>query len=375
MRYNKGTEIGVNTMNKKTFDIAVIGAGPAGLSAAYEAAVSGAKVCIIDENKVPGGQLFKQIHKFFGSKTHHAGTRGFRIAEKLVQNVKDSGVAIYLDTIAWGLFPGFRIGITIADDRSMMIEAKKVIIATGASENTLAFPNSTLPGIIGAGAAQTLMNIRKVRPGKKAVVVGSGNVGLIVSYQLMQAGVDVVALVEAAPTIGGYLVHASKIRRAGVPILTKTTIVEAYGETGVEKVTIANVDENFKPIAGTERDIDTDLVCIAVGLHPMTDLCWMLGCEFAFSGLLGGHVPRHNCDMETSIEGLYIAGDVSGIEEASIAIEEGKLAGVKAAAALGFMPGRMAQELSAQMTANMAELRSGAHGEKIAECKKQVMGG
>ncbi len=361
-------------MNKKTFDIAIIGAGPAGLSAAYEAALSGAKVCIFDENKVPGGQLFKQIHKFFGSKTHHAGTRGFRIAEELVKNVQESGVEIFLDTIAWGLFPGFRIGITIADEKTMMIEAKKIIIATGASENTLAFPNSTLPGIIGAGAAQTLMNIRKVRPGKKAVVVGSGNVGLIVSYQLMQAGVDVVALVEAAPSIGGYLVHASKIRRAGVPILTKTTIVEAHGEKGVEKVTIADVDERFKPIAGTERDIDADLVCIAVGLHPMTELCWMLGCEFTFSGLLGGYVPRHNCDMETTIEGLYIAGDVSGIEEASVAIEEGKLAGVMSAAALGFIPGKLAQELKEKMTENMYELRSGAHGEKIAECKRQVMG-
>ncbi len=362
-------------MNKKTFDIAVIGAGPAGLSAAYEAAISGAKVCVIDENKIPGGQLFKQIHKFFGSKAHHAGTRGFRIADKLVQNVQESGVEVFLDTIAWGLFPGFRIGITISDEKTMMIEAKKVIIATGASENTLAFPNSTLPGIIGAGAAQTLMNIRKVRPGERAVVVGSGNVGLIVSYQLMQAGVDVVALVEAAPNIGGYLVHASKIRRAGVPIMTKTTVTYAYGEKSVEKVTIADVDENFKPIPNTERDIETDLVCIAVGLHPMTDLCWMLGCEFSYSGLLGGHVPRHNCDMETSIEGLYIAGDVSGIEEASIAIEEGKLAGVMVSAALGFIPGKKVQELKEQITKNMAELRSGTHGEKIAECKKQVMGG
>ena len=365
--------IGANIMNKKHVDIAIIGGGPAGLSAAYEAAGCGAKVCVIDENKIPGGQLFKQIHKFFGSKNHRAGTRGFRIAAELVKKVQDSGVEILLDSVAWGIAPGNKIGVTVSDEKTWMIEAKKIIIATGAAENPLAFPNSTLPGIVGAGAAQTLMNIRKVRPGKKALVVGSGNVGLIVSYQLMQAGVDVVGLVEAAPKISGYLVHASKIRRAGVPIWTRKTIVKAEGENEVEKVTIADVDDSFQPINGTEMDLEVDLVCIAVGLHPLTELCWMSGCDFAFSGKLGGYVPKHNCDMETSVEGLYIAGDVSGIEEASVAIEEGKLAGVAASQALGYIPKEVAVELKSNILENIDELRSGSHGQEIAYCKEQIM--
>ncbi len=362
-------------MSNNVYDVAVIGAGPAGLCAAYEAAVSGARVCVIDENKAPGGQLFKQIHKFFGSKAHHAGIRGFRIADELVEMVQDAGVEVYLDTIAWGLFPGFKIGTTTADTDTRMIDAKRVVVATGAAENALAFPGSTLPGIIGAGAAQTLMNIRRVRPGNRAVVVGSGNVGLIVSYQLLQAGVEVAALVEAAPQISGYLVHAGKIRRAGVPILTQCTVVSAEGKLGVERVTIADVDEAFKPLAGTERDIETDLVCIAVGLHPMTEICRMIGCNFSFSGGLGGFVPRHNESMETSVAGLYVAGDISGIEEASIAIEEGRLAGVMAAASLGYIPSALLAETKCGMLARIAQLRSGDHGDKIAVCKQQIMEG
>ena len=362
-------------MNKKYVDIAVIGGGPSGLSAAYEAAISGASVCLIDENKTLGGQLFKQIHKFFGSKVHKAGTRGFRIGELLLKDVIEANVDIMSDAIAWGINPGYKIGVTVADEKTWSIEAKKIIIATGAAENILAFPGSTLPGIIGAGAAQTMMNIRNVRPGNRAVIVGSGNVGLIVSYQLMQAGVDVVALVEAAPSIGGYLVHASKIRRAGVDILTGTTIMRAIGDSEVEAVEIADADGNFEPIPGTQRRIDCDLVCIAAGLHPMSELCWMMQCDFVYCGGLGGHVPKHDRDMQTSRTGIYIAGDIAGIEEASIAIEEGRLAGIAASEALGYIPHKMARELKDSIWDSLGELRSGSHGAHTAELKKQVMGG
>lgn len=361
-------------MNKKYVDVAVIGGGPAGLSAAYEAAISGANVCLIDENKTLGGQLFKQIHKFFGSEAHRAGTRGFRIAEMLLKNVLDAKVDVMSDAIAWGISPGYKIGVTVADETTWTVEAKKIIVATGAAENTLAFPGSSLPGIIGAGAAQTMMNIRKVRPGNRAIIIGSGNVGLIVSYQLLQAGVDVVALVEAAPSIGGYLVHASKIRRAGVDILTRTTVVRAIGEAEVEAAVIADVDEKFEPVKGTERTIACDLVGIAVGLHPMTELCFMMQCDVAYCGGLGGFVPKHDMNMQTSRNGIYIAGDVAGIEEASVAIEEGKLAGIAASEALGYIPHDLSRELKGRLHENLSELRSGSHGAHIAKLKKEVMG-
>lgn len=215
-----------------TTEIAIIGAGPAGLSCAVEAARAGVKVTVLDENLKPGGQLFKQIHKFFGSREHKAGIRGFRIGEQLLEETEKLGVEVLLNSTVYGLYEDKLIAY-IKDGRDHTLKAKKIVIATGASENALAFPGCTLPGVMGAGAAQTMINVNRVLPGQKIIMVGSGNVGLIVSYQLMQAGADVVALIEAAPKIGGYGVHAAKIRRAGVPIFVSTTIKEVLGEEKV----------------------------------------------------------------------------------------------------------------------------------------------
>ena len=166
-------------------DVAIIGAGAAGLSAAVEASSAGAKVLVIDENSRPGGQLFKQIHKFFGSSAHLAGVRGYEIGKQLLHQVEQSGAEVMLDSLAYGYFPKEGIGL-IHNNRHYVVKAKKTILAAGAKENYMAFPGSTLPGVMGAGAAQTMVNINRVLPGKKVVMVGSGNVGLIVSYQLMR---------------------------------------------------------------------------------------------------------------------------------------------------------------------------------------------
>ncbi|MCL4415772.1 MAG: NAD(P)/FAD-dependent oxidoreductase, partial [Actinobacteria bacterium] len=206
-------------------ELAVIGAGPAGLSAAVEAAKNGVDVIVIDENKKPGGQLFKQIHRFFGSEEHLAGTRGFEIGNMLLDDAKKYGVKVLLDNIVWGLFPDLKIGIS-DNEKVSIIEADKVIVATGAVENSLSFPGWTLPNIMGAGAVQTMINIHRVLPGSRVLTIGSGNVGLIVSYQLMQAGADVLAVIEVMDHIGGYMVHASKIARMGVEILTSHTITK-----------------------------------------------------------------------------------------------------------------------------------------------------
>ena len=212
-----------------------------------------------------------------------------------------------------------------------------VIIATGAAENMVTFPGWTLPGVIGAGAAQTMMNLHGVRPGSKILMLGSGNVGLVVSFQLMQCGCDVVALVDAAPRVGGYGVHASKIARTGVPFYLSHTIVKAEGEDHVTGVTIAEIDSSFKFIPGTEKHFDVDTICLAVGLSPMSQLLKMAGCEMEDNPKRGGQVPVCDEYGRTSVPGLYVAGDVSGIEEASSAMIEGRMAGVVAAEYLGYV--------------------------------------
>jgi NADPH-dependent 2,4-dienoyl-CoA reductase/sulfur reductase-like enzyme len=358
-------------------DVVVVGAGPAGLAAAIEAAKAGAEVLLVDLNIKAGGQLFKQIHKFFGSSEHHSGVRGTDIGKILLKEAEDSGVEIWLGSTVIGLFPGNKVAIEKgydSENKTMItVLAKKIVVATGGSENAVRFKNWTMPGVMGAGAAQTMVNVNHVKPGKKVVMLGSGNVGLIVSYQLMQAGCEVVALVEGANKIGGYAVHAAKISRAGVPIYTGHTVTEVRGDKTVSEVVIAKVDEKFKPIEGTERVLDADVVTIAAGLKSNVELLRLMKCEFTFNPVFGGYIPLHNENMETSVEGIYVAGDSTGVEEANTALEEGKIAGISAAASLGLIDEKIAKNQVSEIWDRMEALRLGPFGEKRFDAKERIL--
>jgi len=351
-------------------EIAIVGAGPAGLTAAIEARNCGARVILIDENQRPGGQLFKQIHKFFGSHKHYAGVRGYVIGEQLLRDCQRLKVSVMLETVVWGIFGDHQLGI-VSKSGSAVMKAGKVILATGASENPLAFPGWTLPGVMGAGAVQTMMNIHRVLPGRQALIVGSGNVGLIVAYQLLQAGANVLAVLESAPLVGGYFVHAAKLLRSGVPILTSHTIAEARGSDCVEEAIVIALDNNYQTIAGTEKAFNVDLICIAVGLSPEAGLCRMAGCQFEYLQELGGHVPIHDERMETSVPDLYVAGDLAGVEEASTAMEEGRLAGLAASTALGYISEREFEEKAHVIQQRLSSLRMGPFGEARLKAKQR----
>ncbi len=355
----------------RSVDCLVIGAGPAGLGAAIAVASLGGKVLVVDENSRPGGQLFKQIHKFFGSGEHRAGTRGFRIGEELLAQARRLGVEVMLDTLAWGLFAG-NLAALRSGGRSFSVRAKQIIVAAGAVENSLAFPGSTLPGVMTAGAAQTLCNVQRVLPGERILMIGTGNVGLIVSYQLMQAGAAVCAVVEAADRIGGYDVHANKLRRAGVPIHLSHTVTAALGKESVERAVITAVDQFFRPVPGSSRELEVDTIALAVGLSPRIALLLNGNCRCSYAGCFGGHVPLHDAQMRIR-PGLFVAGDAAGIEEASTALEEGRLAGTSAAAELGLLQGgRLEEELQA-IRVRLEGLRSGRFGEKRRISKEEIM--
>lgn len=320
----------------KRYDLIIVGAGPSGLSAAIEAAKRGLRVVVFDENERPGGQLFKQIHKFFGSKEHRAKVRGFNIGKQLLEEADNAGVKVELNATVIGLYQDKEVVVKQGEQISHY-KGDAVVIATGAAENMVTFPGWTLPGVIGAGAAQTMMNLHGVRPGKKVLMLGSGNVGLVVSFQLLQCGCDVVALVDAAPRVGGYGVHAAKVARTGVPFYLSHTIVKAEGDTCVTGVTIAQVDDKFQFIPGTEKHFDVDTICLAVGLSPMSQLLKMAGAEMEDNPRRGGQVPICDEYGRTSLPGVFVAGDVSGIEEASSAMIEGRMAGIAAAEYLGYV--------------------------------------
>ncbi|MCC8126590.1 MAG: NAD(P)/FAD-dependent oxidoreductase [Clostridiales bacterium] len=341
----------------------VIGGGPAGMNAAIEAADHNLQVLLLERNGIMGGQLNKQTHKFFGSEKHKAGTRGFVISRELeAQIAENAKIQVWTDATALGCFQDGTV-MAQRDGRIVGIRAKATIVATGASEKNLVFPGNDLPGVYGAGAVQTLMNTEGIVPGKTVVMVGAGNIGLIVSYQLLQAGVRVAAVVEAAPRFGGYEVHVNKLRRANVPILTGHTVKYAYGGDHLEGVVLTGLDEHFQPIAGTEKAIKADILCMAVGLSPLAELFFQSGCEMKYIPELGGYVPKIDDYRRTTVKGLYAAGDSSGIEEATSAQLTGRLAALTASHDITPLPDF--EEKYAEYSRQLSELRSGPMGGKI----------
>lgn len=351
--------------------VLVIGGGPAGLAAGVEVARQGLDVLVLDDKKVLGGQLVKQTHMFFGSKHEGAGKRGTTIADELVNELTSAGGRVMTETMVLGMFDDGIISALHQENNIVKIMAEKTIIATGAYENMLTFPGCDLPGVYGAGGFQTLMNVDGVLPGKKILMVGAGNIGLIVSYQLMQAGGQVVALAEGMSRIGGYKVHADKIRRMGVPIHLSHSIKAVHGTDRVEAATLVKVDEKFQPIAGTEFTVEVDAVCLSVGLSPLAEIFHGAGCRMEYVPALGGNVPYHDENMRTSNPDVFVAGDSSGIEEASVAMIEGKIAGVAVAEDL---LGKGLDDLMTEHKQQLNILRGGPCGKKARHGKALLWG-
>ncbi len=347
----------------KIVDLVVIGGGPAGLCATINAAKSGANVLLIERDKELGGQLVKQTHMFFGSEKQYASIRGFDIATILLEEIKAFGdqVEIMPHTTVLGLYEDGVLTVE-KEGKYIKIKPKSIILSTGASEKFSAFPNNDLPGVYGAGAVQTLMNVYGVKPGERALMVGAGNIGLIVAYQLKQAGVDIAAVIHHSEKIGGYHVHASKIRRMGIPIITNHAIKEAIGKDRVEQVVIWEMADRKTPIPGTEKVLDVDTVCISVGLTPLVDLLAQAGCEMTYDH--GSVVAVTDETFQTTVPGIYVAGDAAGVEEASMAMVEGYLSGLSAANFLGYKHEDY-DELRADYLSQLKSLRLGHGGARM----------
>ncbi len=297
-------------------EVLIIGGGPAGLSAASQLGQRGIKTLVVDDKDRLGGKLLLQTHKFFGSiEDCNAGTRGMDIAGLLEDEVRGlRSVRIWLDSTAVYVFSDKKVGVLVQGRGYRIVEPKVVLVAAGAREKSLAFPGNTLPGVYGAGAFQTLVNRDLIKPAQRLFIAGGGNVGLIAAYHALQAGMEVVGLVEALEKCGGYKVHEDKIKRLGVPVYTRHTILSANGKEHVESVTVGRIDEKFKPLPGTEKTYPCDTLLIAVGLSPVNEFIQ---------------------EAEQAGMKVFAAGDAKEIAEASSAIFSGKIAGLEIARELG----------------------------------------
>jgi len=297
-------------------DVLVVGGGPAGLGAAMELADLGLSVIVADDKEKLGGKLVLQTHKFFGSEEDcYAGKRGYEIAAELEAQLRTKPKATVLTrSPVVGVFKDGAAGIYEGSSSYLLVRFKALFVAAGARERSLAFPGNSLPGVFGAGAFQTLVNRDRVKAASRVLVVGSGNVGLIAAYHALQAGIEVAGIVEIADRIGGYKVHADKIRRLGVPIYTSTTIVSVEGEGEVERATVAEVGADWKPLLDTARTYEVDTVLVAAGLSS----CDELYRQAEAFGLVAAK-----------------AGDADEIAEASSALFGGRIAARELAGRMG----------------------------------------
>lgn len=251
--------------------VAIIGAGPAGLACREQLNHFGIRNIVIDNNETTGGQFNMQTHQFFffEKEQKYGGMRGFDIAKTLAGE-DQSG--IMLNSTVWDILEGKRIGVKNMKDNSVYyVDADYLVVATGATPFAPSFENDDLPGVYTAAVFQKMMNVQHTLLGKRILSIGAGNIGYLTSYQAMQAGAQVVAIVEGMDHEGGFPVQANRVRRLGIPIYTSHIILKAIPNADHTAVTGAVIAEckNFKPVPGTEKIIDgIDVINICTGLLP-----------------------------------------------------------------------------------------------------------
>jgi thioredoxin reductase len=283
----------------KAAQIAVIGGGPAGLSAALAAAKTGAQTVLLDEQPAVGGQLRYRVAELAAGP--YGTIRPMALAERLITETTAAGVEIFVGSVVWGFFDG-NILTVITGDASYQLQAERVVFATGSTDLPFPFAGGSLPGVFTGRAMQLLINRHRVLPGRRFVVVGAASEADEVADDIRLAGGEVVARIDQ-------------------PDPTQNS---ASGPQGIEAVTIDGETH------------EADIVVIAVGRQPDPELALMAECAVGFNEALGGWTPVRNEQLQTSQPAIWVAGDVAGICDVETALAEGTYAGVAAASSLGF---------------------------------------
>lgn len=327
-------------------DVLIVGAGPAGMSAALELAEAGASVVVADERPEAGGQFFKQLARSHAFALEKPLDSQYRDGAVLIERLRNSDARVIGNANVWGAFRDEADNIEIcvaAGTKSYVVHPRQLVLATGAYESTPAFPGWTLPGVMTTGAAQGLVRAYRVTPGQKVLIAGNGPLNLHLAYELVNGGAEVVAIAESAagpspgraPSAIGALVsspalilrgigYLRELRKHRVPVLYGYHILRADGEERVNSASIAKIGHDATLLPGTEKQYEVDAVCLGYALHPSNELARSLGCEheLAAPGLL---VPKRDRHFQSSIDGVYVAGDSGVLGGAHVAMAEGRL--------------------------------------------------
>ena len=314
-------------------DIVIIGGGPAGLAAALAAKAEGAEsILILERDKELGGILNQCIHNGFGLHTFQEELTGPEYAARFIQRVEEQKIEYRLNTMVMDISPEKVVTAMSREDGMYQIQAKSVILAMGCRERprgALNIPGYRPAGIYSAGTAQRLVNREGFMPGKKVVILGSGDIGLIMARRMTLEGAEVKVVAELMPYSGGLKRNIVQcLDDFGIPLKLSHTVVDIKGKERVEGITLAQVDENRRPIPGTEEFYDCDTLLLSVGLIPENELSGQAGVEL--SSVTSG--PVVNESLETNVEGIFACGNVLHVHDlVDFVSEEAANAGKNAA--------------------------------------------
>ncbi len=318
------------------YELVVIGAGPAGLAAAYSVAKEGVKkILVIERDLEAGGILNQCIHNGFGLHRFKEELTGPEYAGRYIALTGETSAEIMLDTMVLSI-DGTNVTAINKTNGFMRIEAKAVLLAMGCRERTrgaISIPGTRPAGVFTAGCAQRYVNIEGKQVGKRVVILGSGDIGLIMARRMTLEGAKVLACVELMPYSGGLSRNIAQcLNDYDIPLYLSHTITDIRGSERVEGVTVCKVDENRRPIAGTKMEFDCDTLLLSVGLIPETELAKNGGIEI--DRRTNGPVVFEN--METSQKGVFACGNVVHVHDlVDYVSAEGERAGKAAARFIG----------------------------------------